>query len=113
MYKRIFFGIVPETLKNVRESSRYVIVTMGVIAAFTLILGVYPDVFYKPIINYVEDLYSNSNEIVQLPHKASTLETKVSEQTKGGHDENLKENGYLPKITDAIHKPLLHYTGYM
>ena len=46
MYKRIFFGIVPETLKNVRESSRYVIVTMGIIAALTLILGVYPDLFY-------------------------------------------------------------------
>ena len=62
MYKRIFYGTVPETLKNVRESSRYVIVTMGVIAAFTLVLGVYPDLFYKPIINYVEDLYSNSTE---------------------------------------------------
>ncbi len=45
MYKRIFYGTVPETLKNVRESSRYVIVTMGVIAAFTLVLGVYPDYF--------------------------------------------------------------------
>jgi len=113
MYKRIFFGIVPETLKNVRESSRYVIVTMGVIAAFTLILGVYPDLFYKPIINYVEDLYSNSKEVVQIPHKTSTVETKVSEQTKGGYVKSLEEYNYLPKITDAVHKPLLHYTGYM
>jgi proton-translocating NADH-quinone oxidoreductase chain M len=113
MYKRIFFGIVPETLKNVRESSRYVIVTMGVIAAFTLILGVYPDLFYKPIINYVEDLYSNSKEVVQIPHKTSTVETKVSEQTKGGYVKSLEEYNYLPKITDSVHKPLLNYTGYM
>ena len=91
MYKRVFYGTVPETLKNVPESSRYVIVTMGVIAAFTLVLGVYPDLFYKPIINYVEDLYSNSTEVLQIPHKASTLETKVSEQTKGGYTKNLKK----------------------
>jgi NADH-quinone oxidoreductase subunit M len=86
---------------------------MGVIAAFTLILGVYPDLFYKPIINYVDDLYNNSNEIVQIPHKTSTLETKVSEQTKGGFSENLEDNDYVPKITDAIHKPLFHYISYI
>src|ERR1044072_4802782 len=113
MYKRIFYGTVPETLKNVRESSRYVIVTMGVIAAFTLVLGVYPDLFYKPIISYVENLYIHSDDVVQIPHKASSLETKVSEQTKGGIAKNLEEHGYLPKNTDAIHKPLLHQTGYM
>jgi len=113
MYKRIFYGTVPETLKNVRESSRYVIVTMGVIAAFTLVLGVYPDLFYKPIINYVEDLYRDSTEVVQIPHKASTLETKVSEQIKGGYTKNLEENGYLPRMTDTIHKPLLQYSVFM
>jgi NADH-quinone oxidoreductase subunit M len=113
MYKRIFYGTVPETLKNVRESSRYVIVTMGVIAAFTLVLGVYPDLFYKPIINYVEDLYRDSTEVVQIPHKASTLETKVSEQINGGYTKNLEENGYLPRMTDTIHKPLLQYSVFM
>ncbi len=62
MYKRIFYGVVPETLKNVRDSSGYVIVTMGVLAAFTLILGLYPDMFYKPIVRYVDNLYSTSAE---------------------------------------------------
>jgi hypothetical protein len=86
---------------------------MGVIAAFTLVLGVYPDLFYKPIISYVENLYINSDDVVQIPHKASSLETKVSEQTKGGYAKNLEERGYLLKNTGAINKPLLHQTGYM
>ncbi|CAN5787392.1 hypothetical protein BH23THE1_BH23THE1_06640 [soil metagenome] len=64
MYKRIFYGIAPETLKNVRDSSKYVLVTMGILASLTLILGLYPDLFYKPIIGYVENLYENSNELI-------------------------------------------------
>ena len=56
MYKRIFYGVVPESLKHVKESSGVIIITMGVLASFTLILGIYPDMFYKPIMNYVENL---------------------------------------------------------
>jgi formate hydrogenlyase subunit 3/multisubunit Na+/H+ antiporter MnhD subunit len=83
MYKRIFFGVIPETLKNVKDSSGYVIVTMGILAAFTLILGVYPDMFYKPIISYVENVYIHSNEIVHIKQKIASPEIKVSEQIKG------------------------------
>ena len=83
MYKRIFFGVVPETLKNVKDSSGYVIVTMGILAAFTLILGIYPDMFYKPIISYVENVYTHSNEIVHIKQKNASPEIKVSEQIKG------------------------------
>jgi proton-translocating NADH-quinone oxidoreductase chain M len=83
MYKRIFFGVIPETLKNVKDSSGYVIVTMGILAAFTLILGIYPDMFYKPIISYVENVYIHSNEIVQIKQKNASPEIKVSEQIKG------------------------------
>ncbi len=84
MYKRIFFGIVPETLKNVGDSSRYVIVTMGVLAAFTLILGLYPDLFYSPIINYVENLYSNSSNIAQIKQTTDSQELRISDQLIGG-----------------------------
>ncbi|MDN5845696.1 MAG: NADH-quinone oxidoreductase subunit M [Candidatus Nitrosocosmicus sp.] len=66
MYKRIFYGITPETLKNVRDSSKYVLVTMGILASLTLILGLYPDLFYKPIIGYVENLYDDSNELIPV-----------------------------------------------
>jgi NADH-quinone oxidoreductase subunit M len=78
MYKRIFYGITPETLKNVRDSSKYVLVTMGILASLTLILGVYPDLFYKPIIGYVENLYDNSNELI--PVKIKPGMTQVNEK---------------------------------
>lgn len=71
LYKRIFYGTVPETLKNVHDSSRYVLITMGVLAAFTLILGLYPDLFYKPIIGYMENLYGESHEIIPIHHNTS------------------------------------------
>jgi formate hydrogenlyase subunit 3/multisubunit Na+/H+ antiporter MnhD subunit len=80
MYKKIFFGIVPETLKNVRDSSRYVIVTMGILAAFTLILGLYPDLFYSPIINYVDNLYGNSSDIAQIKQTTEAQGIRISNQ---------------------------------
>jgi len=83
MYKKIFFGIIPETLKNVGDSSRYVIVTMGVLAAFTLILGLYPDLFYSPIINYVENLYRNSSDIAQIKQTTEAQELRISDQLNG------------------------------
>jgi len=94
MYKKIFFGTVPETLKNVRDSSRYVIVTMGVLAAFTLILGLYPDLFYSPIINYVENLYSNSGDIVQIRQINETQELRVSNQPMMGGFDDSKNNNF-------------------
>jgi NADH:ubiquinone oxidoreductase subunit 4 (subunit M) len=84
LYKRVFFGVVPETLKNVKDASGYVIITMGILAAFTLILGLYPDLFYKSIINYVENLYNHTNGIALIKQKTTSANLKVSE--------NLSEN---------------------
>ena len=85
MYKRIFYGITPETLKNVRDSSRYVLVTMGILASLTLILGLYPDLFYKPIIGYVENLYNNSDELIPVKITPGTgqLDDKTHKQYTG------------------------------
>ncbi len=92
LYKRIFYGVVPETLKNVGDKSGYVIVTMGVLAAFTLILGIYPDMFYKPIVSYVDNLYSHTSGIVHLKQKIGSQTTlKVSGQLKENFG-NLKES---------------------
>ncbi|MEJ7640586.1 MAG: NADH-quinone oxidoreductase subunit M [Candidatus Nitrosocosmicus sp.] len=93
MYKKIFFGIVPETLKNVGDSSKYVIVTMGVLAAFTLILGLYPDLFYSPIINYVENLYGNSSDIAQIKQTTEAQGIRISDQLIEGSDDS-KTNGF-------------------
>jgi NADH-quinone oxidoreductase subunit M len=79
MYKRIFYGITPETLKNVRDSSKYVLVTMGILASLTLVLGLYPDLFYKPIIGYVESLYPGSD--VLIPVKIAPGTGQVNEET--------------------------------
>jgi proton-translocating NADH-quinone oxidoreductase chain M len=93
MYKRIFYGVVPETLKHVKDSSGYVIVTMGVLAAFTLILGLYPDMFYKPIMSYVENLYSHTNGIVPIKQKVISTEIKIPAQMKENID-NLNKQKY-------------------
>jgi len=77
MYKRIFFGEAPQPLKNVHDSSRYVIVSMVVIAALSLILGLYPDLFYKPIIGYADRLYGNSDEVAHLPQKGNLTSNAI------------------------------------
>lgn len=80
MYKRIFYGVVPETLKNVRDSSMYVLVTMGILASLTLVLGLYPDLFYKPIIGYVESLYDHTpSELIPVKIKAGTGQEPVGQ----------------------------------
>ena len=87
MYKRLFYGITPETLKNVRDSSKYVLVTMGILASLTLILGVYPDLFYKPIIGYVENLYENSHELIPVKIKPGMAQVneKLTNHTQVGN----------------------------
>jgi proton-translocating NADH-quinone oxidoreductase chain M len=82
MYKRIFYGVVPETLKNVRDSSKYVLITMGVLASLTLILGVYPDLLYKPIIGYVQSLYEETpSELKPTMIKAGSSQDQVQTNT--------------------------------
>ena len=88
IYKRIFYGITPETLKNVRDSSKYVLVTMGILASLTLILGLYPDLFYKPIIGYVENLYDSSDELIPI---------KITPGT-GQVDKNLTNNTQVSNV---------------
>jgi proton-translocating NADH-quinone oxidoreductase chain M len=67
MYKRIFFGKIPERLVNVRDSNRYITVTMAVLAGLTLILGVYPDPILNPITNYIESIFPPNSGVLQLP----------------------------------------------
>ncbi len=82
MYKRIFYGVAPETLKNVRDSSKYVLITMGILASLTLILGLYPDLFYKPIIGYVENLYDGAPDEL-IPVKIKPVSSQNQEQPDG------------------------------
>lgn len=86
MYKRIFYGKVPETFKNTKDSSRYVLVTMGILAALTLILGLYPDLFYKPIIAYVDQLYKDSIELVPIHFNSSGSDTENIQSNVANYD---------------------------
>ncbi|PIW33409.1 MAG: formate hydrogenlyase [Nitrosopumilales archaeon CG15_BIG_FIL_POST_REV_8_21_14_020_37_12] len=52
MLKRVFFGKTPEHLENVKEGSWYMTAPMMVLAGFTVVLGIYPDIFFKQIIPY-------------------------------------------------------------
>ena len=53
MLKRIFFGKTPEHLENVKEGSWYMTAPMMVLAGFTVVLGIYPDIFLEKIIPYM------------------------------------------------------------
>jgi proton-translocating NADH-quinone oxidoreductase chain M len=72
MYKRIFFGKIPERLVNVTDSNRYITVTMAVLAGLTLILGVYPDPILNPITSYIESIFPPNSGVLQLPASHST-----------------------------------------
>ncbi len=104
MYKRIFYGVVPETLKNVRDSSKYVLVTMGILASLTLILGLYPDLLYKPIIGYVENLYDETpNELkpVKIGASSSQNQNQVNTTTSSGGT-NGEQNNHVNNVTNTL-----------
>ena len=53
MLKRVFFGKLPEHLSNVKDGSWYMLAPMMVLAGFTVILGIYPDIFLEGITGYM------------------------------------------------------------
>jgi proton-translocating NADH-quinone oxidoreductase chain M len=76
MYKRIFFGKIPEQLAHVRDPNWYITATMGVLAALTLIIGVYPDLFLNPITHYYNDVMFQGHEtILPVPSQATGTES--------------------------------------
>lgn len=66
MYKRIFFGKIPEQYAKIRDSNRYITVTMAALAAITLFLGVYPNPMLNPITEYVQDMFSGDSTVLQI-----------------------------------------------
>ncbi|MFZ0513565.1 MAG: NADH-quinone oxidoreductase subunit M [Candidatus Nitrosopolaris sp.] len=67
MYKRIFFGKIPQELIKVRDSGRYITITMAALAGLTLIIGVYPDPLLTPITTYIQEMFHNSPAVLPLP----------------------------------------------
>lgn len=54
MLKRVFFGKLPVNLAGVRDGSWYMTAPMMVLAGFTIVLGIYPDIFLEQIMPYME-----------------------------------------------------------
>ncbi len=53
MLKRVFFGKTPSNLTGVREAPWYMTAPMMVLAGFTVVLGIYPDIFLEQIMPYM------------------------------------------------------------
>jgi proton-translocating NADH-quinone oxidoreductase chain M len=94
MFKRIFFGKIPEELVHVKDSNRYITATMAVFAAMTLIIGVYPDLFLAPIDNYISGMFEGNPEVLPVPvhaesgtggNIAAPPEAAARESGGGGH----------------------------
>ena len=66
MYKRIFFGKIPEQYSKIKDSNRYVTVTMAALAAITLLLGVYPNPLLNPVADYIQEMFSTDNTVLQF-----------------------------------------------
>lgn len=66
MYKRIFFGKIPEQYSKIKDSNRYITVTMAALAAITLFLGVYPNPLLNPVTDYIQDMFSGDNTVLPL-----------------------------------------------
>ena len=80
MYKRVFFGKISKEHVHVRDSSRYITVTMAVLAAITLIIGVYPDPFLNPIIGYIQGIFSDTPEVLPIPKAGNeSIDTNIND----------------------------------
>ncbi|WP_420544673.1 complex I subunit 4 family protein [Nitrosopumilus sp.] len=53
MLKRVFFGKTPEHLEKVTEGSWYMTAPMMLLAGFSIVVGIYPDIFLQTIIPYM------------------------------------------------------------
>lgn len=105
MYKRIFFGKIPERLVNVKDSSAYITATMAALAGLTLFLGVYPDPILNPITNYVESVFPQDSGVLQLPSQIEESQDRLnSEQPSSGilHSGiGMPDNDFLNKYSTA------------
>ena len=100
MYKRIFFGKIPEELAHVKDSNRYITATMAVFAAMTLIIGVYPDLFLNPITDYyTNNMFQGQEGVLPVPSQDTGTESggvasENIEQQNSGVDDTAGAEGH-------------------
>ena len=67
MLKRVFFGKTPEGLSGVREAGWYMTAPMMVLAGFTVVLGIYPDIFLQGIVPHMDGLVGAAQSAAAAP----------------------------------------------
>jgi proton-translocating NADH-quinone oxidoreductase chain M len=120
MYKRVFFGKIPERLVRVKDSNRYITATMAFLAAMTLIVGVYPDIFLVPITGYITNMFSNTPEVLPLPTaegggRVTNVTSTQASQDVNGNDGAHLQNAFLDENPNQIgipQKSLLYYYDF-
>jgi NADH-quinone oxidoreductase subunit M len=95
MYKRIFFGKLPEYLRDVKDSNRYITVTMAVLAALTLIIGVYPNPLVTPISAYLQAMFANTPQVLPLPGHDHTSSIPINRNANPISDSHLPHSIYI------------------
>ena len=90
MYKRIFFGKIPEELVHVKDSNKYVTVTMAALAAITLIIGVYPNPLLNPITGYIQGIFAHTPGVLKIPTTSTAAGQNGSNNGGGGGVQNYK-----------------------
>src|SRR5881396_945022 len=86
MFKRIFFGKIPEELTHVKDSNRYITATMAVFAAMALIIGVLPDTFLTPITDYIGGMFEGNEAVLPVPAHAEISTAQNGFTLGGGSD---------------------------
>jgi NADH-quinone oxidoreductase subunit M len=89
MFKRIFFGKLPEELTHVKDSNRYITATMAVFAAMTLIIGVLPDIFLTPITDYIGGMFEGNGAVLPVPAHAEAPAAQDGLIFSGGSEVDL------------------------
>jgi proton-translocating NADH-quinone oxidoreductase chain M len=100
MYKRIFFGKIPEELAHVKDSNRYITATMAVFAAMTLIIGVYPDLFLAPINDYIGEMFEGQEGVLPVPVHADGSSASDALNLSSRIDVNLTDEA---RVGEGVH----------
>ena len=111
MYKRVFFGKIPERLVNVTDPSKYITVTMGVLAGLSFIIGVYPDPILNPITLYVESIFPPNSGVLQIPQHPNDAQGEIQSEQQNSDIKQLSNvsiNGDLIDTSTQVdyHVPI-------
>ncbi len=99
MYKKVFFGEVESKFETLRDSNKLVIASMAVLAGFSLLIGVYPDMFFDPILDYLTNIFSNNSDIQPILLKPLLSNSNTQSNGNSG-DVNISSIVPVPNLSN-------------